>query len=1626
MPKYSLGRTRWLDIVGTLFLVVTVGAISYVAANPSIQQLLSSQARYSPDALIRQRERTGNCKGADCLAPEIQNKAKLGGTLTSQEQAILDRTIAPTTAPAETAATPIASTATEQSTTTTSNTSTLTKSPTCRTNAECGVGFICEETLCIRTNPQPGQTKTVSYSSIVLYNVVIGNIATSTSTNPTPTQSLIDAQALCLQLKGAINCDTQTEVLQFSVDQLRTTDPTLYTQAINVVSGKIAAAATPAPQIPSEIQTTQPVTVNPTTLKVGLNGACTYNSTCDTGLTCSSTKTCQVPETSELQSQQTQIAAITQPKYDSKASCEADMRSRHILPGNNGSFAVCNIYLNQPEQLNGLDKITFGGFTPYVAAFQGPKAYQLAGFDSRDDYINDCVSKGGSTYFCTQKASNFTPEQAAASVSLGTTIVAEGAFISSGFAATSLASFLTTTVAIQSLTSTGNATSTCILKPGTNECYGAVGQAVISWANVGAIDAVAKLASVGTPLATNIARAVNLGITTTNGLNSGSQAVQACKSGNTLGCITQGGMTIVLTTLGGYQISDLAKNIAPAENIINAEFRVLTPNEVLGPGEPLTASIPENPVVATKLTVPNDLTILTQVEDQVTTPLSAASVLNPSPEEALAALQAKFDNNLVKVNFGEPVAGVSLADNEAAAANVLADSVGSDLDSLAASESKLALPELDSPSQTALTESKALGEGLALAPAEAPAVPIALKETPTITLAKIQQGFDDNIVKPIGDAFFGNPVKPLPPENAEVAIPLKPPEQAVSPELVKKTAEVVHPRVMDELVTSFKETGTIENAKAEFDSGRMWDAVYDKTSPAYSELRAKGGDAAVNELIDRLDKGLRKANSDFIFSPKTRSSELVHITYPDISGDRVTSMRKVIEFLRNDAPKIVEDVNSKYGLVTTQTPVLSDYFWLGLGNESKITFTNIGGTLVQQVEDPIQGALLGLAGKDVPANLRGGNNLNILEYRGPGTGDVSIPIPKKNINLEGNVVKFGENIGPANTPYARTTNPSSAVVDEIASNVGFDTSITPKKLASFLTDEQARLIGTEDINVDIKGSAVTEIRTESSKQIVPLGQKEIASFDATPFSEVKEAMRGVRTSPDIVSSEEKGFDVIVQRYLNDVSDAARTHGGSTFKFAGDGAEMVFLDGITPKALREMADISNSMHTHIANALAGEYGDDALAAAKFLEENFQNKIFVKVGAITTDTTLTIHEATNGYLPTEISTQTSTDDFLTNAKNFKNENGAGTGVVSISPEFAAKFTPEELKAVGLKLVQDEKFGSFLQIEEQKTLLQQVRDWVGINITKQVQPTISAPSNTNFVSDLAGFIVSPNGLKFVGGVTLLTGLYSQRDIINNAVNFTGKTFTNAGQNISDIFNPKEQPTIPNTLNAGPLGGLSISYDTKNTQPPLPETKKDIGQTIVDIAENKMATCVPGRGGLYNACLGEYFNGKILTPEMLATIEPTDWKKTNSLYNLFWCTQLVISSAQQAGIKLDFSTNIYTVQTMYDDFQKKGLTFPESDLTPDNIQEKVKPGMVAFINTPNTTKRQFDHVALIKDVKVINAVDGNGVKYKLVNVTIIQANSSVTEATYELTKNGKLIYKVDNKIYSLFAFGDLTNYGK
>ncbi len=208
-------------------------------------------------------------------------------------------------------------------------------------------------------------------------------------------------------------------------------------------------------------------------------------------------------------------------------------------------------------------------------------------------------------------------------------------------------------------------------------------------------------------------------------------------------------------------------------------------------------------------------------------------------------------------------------------------------------------------------------------------------------------------------------------------------------------------------------------------------------------------------------------------------------------------------------------------------------------------------------------------------------------------------------------------------------------------------------------------------------------------------------------------------------------------------------------------------------------------------------------------------------------------------------------------------------------------------------------------------------------------------------------------------------------------------------------------------------------------------VNNTILNFAEDKMATCIPGRGGLYNACVGEYYNGTVLTQDQAATLQPSPWEaqlNNGDPKKIYWCTELVLDAAKNAGIDLGPTSKVGPVHSMYDALKFKGLTVDASQVNSSNITQEVKPGMVVFINTPTVDPQgsTFDHAAIVKDVNVANTIDANGNAKIVTNVTIIQSNASTVEATYELTPDGKLTYKASDGTYTINSFADLTNYGK
>lgn len=265
--KASRGKVDLLSLIGVGFLLTSLVAAVSFTSNPLKTLVFNAYARYSAEALINQRERAAAkgegpaCSGAGCLLPEIiANQANLGtsGTAapsaqTAAEQALIDTYNTAVSTTADPAAKQVAldqlktlnetsynqAVAINTANTAAQQAAITAAQPVAKTNADCGVGYTAEDTVC--RNNQTGEV--VPYANIVLYRVVIGNIATSTQTAPVATADFTAAQTLCTATSGASNCDTTDKVYQFSQTQLQTADPTLAQQAQSVIQAQNATIA---------------------------------------------------------------------------------------------------------------------------------------------------------------------------------------------------------------------------------------------------------------------------------------------------------------------------------------------------------------------------------------------------------------------------------------------------------------------------------------------------------------------------------------------------------------------------------------------------------------------------------------------------------------------------------------------------------------------------------------------------------------------------------------------------------------------------------------------------------------------------------------------------------------------------------------------------------------------------------------------------------------------------------------------------------------------------------------------------------------------------------------------------------------------------------------------------------------------------------------------------------------------------------------------------------------------------------------------------------------------------------------------------------------------------------------
>lgn len=504
MPKFNLGRLRWLDLLGTLFLVVLVGTTTYLAANPTIRQLISSQARYSPEALINQRERAGGCKGKYCLAGDIINNAK------KNPESLSDPT---------------------------------NKEIVDTFNKAAGGDTAALQTL------KDGNTQ--------LYEVALtqskSNQTASQQNAPAPTAST----NACRVCRAGTCADTHIDGCNSALNGCSIDKDCANT----LISGNFVPTPIPAPlsgvtsierqKVTSTTNTTvtqptQTVTINPTTLKIGLGGKCFFSSDCDSG-------NCAV--------------SAVQGRGGAGRTCQAAPAPTPPPP------QLAN--QNLQGTYNFLNTITFGQFGQYTASYAPGTVipeWQQLGFTSLDDCVKNAVGRAKTA------CNTYTPtkQQFVSSVQLGTTLTSEGALLATGIGGLAEAAggtalkavggqILTQTLAIQAQNTTGNAVATCIVNGVvTTQCGESAALAALSWANVGAIDYVANAAAVGGEQALQNARIVNTGVSFLNAGFTGGQAVQSCfgEHRSSLGCVLNATFTAAAAYTGASELGSLAQSRA--------------------------------------------------------------------------------------------------------------------------------------------------------------------------------------------------------------------------------------------------------------------------------------------------------------------------------------------------------------------------------------------------------------------------------------------------------------------------------------------------------------------------------------------------------------------------------------------------------------------------------------------------------------------------------------------------------------------------------------------------------------------------------------------------------------------------------------------------------------------------------------------------------------------------------------------------------------------------------------------------------------------------------------------------------------------------------------------------------
>lgn len=211
---------------------------------------------------------------------------------------------------------------------------------------------------------------------------------------------------------------------------------------------------------------------------------------------------------------------------------------------------------------NGLETLTFGTFGDYVNAYQNPyMAWQIQGFDSSRDFIEDCIARNGisAAQNCTRQASALSQDALASSTALGTVITSEVALLGTGVSY--LSGGLTGVqalyqgLAISSLYQTGSAVDICNTNPDSIECRDAKIWAAISWINVGTAANLVNNATQGAKLLNSGVNAINL--IGDVYLDVGYNCVGANK--NDLGCALAVGATVLDFGGGAFDLMDMVK-----------------------------------------------------------------------------------------------------------------------------------------------------------------------------------------------------------------------------------------------------------------------------------------------------------------------------------------------------------------------------------------------------------------------------------------------------------------------------------------------------------------------------------------------------------------------------------------------------------------------------------------------------------------------------------------------------------------------------------------------------------------------------------------------------------------------------------------------------------------------------------------------------------------------------------------------------------------------------------------------------------------------------------------------------------------------------------------------------------